>query len=164
MSLMDALNEAIADYRPTPAVGPAPSVLAGTVFVALATFTKTVVVRDTAVSEPLSGGRMGIFNRQTVQEAQLGAEVVGVYGTEAEAQRAVEAHRAAYPGLNAEYTVSSHTVGAKVADKPAAAVTESRCIGEGCGQRTPNGQSFCQRCREKQWANSGWRPESRDEE
>ncbi len=132
------------------------------VWVALATYTKAIQVNNLPATAPISG-RDAIFARpQTTVEQVNTAEVVGVCATQAEAEAAVNLHRSQHGQLQAEYTVTEHQVGAPEEPQAAPAPTASLCVG-GCGTALSDGTSFCQRCREKQWANSGWRPTSKDE-
>lgn len=127
------------------------------VWVALATYTKAVQVNNAVATAPISGGPQAIFNRpQATVEQVNAAEVVGVGRDRAEAEAAVALHRSLNDQLQAEYSVSQHRVGPPPEAAPSAPAETYKCIG-GCGRTLSGGVSYCEPCRQNQWASSGWR-------
>ena len=150
-SQLNYRNPSATHTAPAPAT-PAPA----QVWVALATYTKAVQVNNTVATQPISGGPQGIFNRPQATIEQVNtAEVVAVCYNRAEAEAAVAIHKAAHAQLQAEYQVGEHSVAAPEQPKPAAPETY-QCIG-GCGRNLTGGVSYCEPCRQKLWASSGWR-------
>jgi hypothetical protein len=119
------------------------------VWVAVALFTKAVAVNDRPVDQPMTGGRAGIFSRpQATVEERLGFTVVAVALSRAEADRAVELHRAANSSLAAEYTVAEHPVGISPPAEVAAEEPHG-CIG--CGKVIAAALTRCPTCQQKFW-------------
>lgn len=129
-----------------------------TVWVALATFTKAVQINNTINADPLSGGPQAIFNRPKAEVVEVNAaEVVAVCATKTQADQAVADHKARHDKLQAEYVVTEHRIGVPEAPVSKPADTYD-CIG-GCGRTLSGGVSYCEPCRQKLWASSGWRGE-----
>lgn len=127
------------------------------VWVALATYTKAIQVNTAVATAPISGGPQAIFSRPQATVEQVNtAEVVGVGNTEEDAHKSVALHRSLFAQLQAEYTVTKHLVGPPQAAPAAAPADTYPCIG-GCGRTLTGGVSYCDPCRQKQWASSGWR-------
>ena len=128
------------------------------VWVALATYTKAIQVNNAVATAPISGGPQAIFSRPQATVEQVNtAEVVGVCETAHDAEGAITAHRSTHAQLQAEYSVTKHRVGAPPVDHAVTAPADTYpCIG-GCGRTLTGGVSYCDPCRQKQWASSGWR-------
>ena len=120
----------------------------GSVWVALAVFTKAVAVNTRIADQPMTGGRDAIFSRPAAQmEERLNCQILAV-GTQADADQAVAAHRAANPGLNADYTVTEHTVGFTPEPAPPVAAQHT-CID--CPSLIPPQLTRCQPCQARYW-------------
>lgn len=149
--------KSLSSNRPATHTAPAPATPApAQVWVALATYTKAVQINSSVATQPISGGPQGIFNRPQATVEQVNtAEVVAICYTQADADLAVGLHRATHGQLQADYSVSEHRVAAPEEPKPATPDTY-QCIG-GCGRTLTGGVSWCEPCRQKLWASSGWR-------
>lgn len=120
-----------------------------TVWVAVAVYTKSVVVRtqQAPATTPISG-RMSIFDRAaTTTQTTFRAEVLCI-GTKQECEIAVQAHR--MDGV--EYAITEHRVGLDPlsAKETPGNPQSTPCIG--CGVPVSGGPVKCQKCIEQTWA------------
>lgn len=143
-------NSSATHTAPAPAT-PAPA----QVWVASVSYTKAVQINSAVAAQPIAGGRQGIFNRQATVEQVNTSEVLAVCHTRDEAELAVSIHKATHGQLQADYRVEQHQVAAPAEPAPTT-VDTCQCIG-GCGRNVTGGVSYCDPCRQKLWASSGWK-------
>lgn len=151
MTIAEAMAEWVALHDDQPFTAPMPA----EVWVAYCAYTRAVAINQQPSTQPLTMGRMGIFNKPQIEE-HLSADILGVYTTEQDAHSAVNQHKTQNAQLAADYGVVCKKIGFEAPPPPAQTPPEpNRCIT--CG--TPTQTTFCPPCQNKHWASCrtpGW--------